>query len=74
MKDVEKITVTYTDGTEKEISRGVVFSVYDEGGMIKVSLDGVEAGQEDVVAVLSVLASCAKDLGIPEDLACKVQD
>lgn len=73
-KDVKEIKVFYEDGTEKTITRGVVFSVYDEGEDIKVSNDGIAGGDNDVLAVLAIVARVAKDMGIDEELFNKAEE
>ncbi|MBQ7976481.1 MAG: hypothetical protein IJ300_12420 [Clostridia bacterium] len=70
-KEVKKITVTYTDGSEKIIDRGVCFSVYEEGGMMKVSCAG-RGSEEDCIAVLAIISQAAKECGITDDLVNKV--
>ena len=71
--DTKKITVTYTDGSEKVIERGVCFSVHEVGGIIGLCCDGIAGSQEDCVAALAMVARIAKELGIPEDLVNKVE-
>ena len=42
--EIREIKITYKDGTEKTVTRGVCFSVYEEGETVKVSCDGRAGG------------------------------
>ncbi|MBQ2614781.1 MAG: hypothetical protein IJB80_05590 [Clostridia bacterium] len=73
-KEVKQITVTYQDGSEKVITRGICFSVYDdEEDTVKVSCDGVAGSVEDTAAVLAIVAGIAKEMGIDEELINKAE-
>lgn len=72
--EVEKIKITYVDGSEKEVTRGVCFSVYDEGENMFVSCDGVAGNNMDCTAVLAIIARIARKRGIDEELYERAED
>ena len=71
--EVEKITVTYTDGSENVVERGVCFSVYEEGDTLKVSCAGC-GSEEDCVAVLAIISKIARECGVTDDLVDKAEE
>ena len=73
-ENVKEIKITYKDGTEKIIHRGVCLSVYEKNDSVYVNCDGVSGSQEDVYAVLAVMASVAKELGIDDELCSKARE
>ena len=73
MNNVKEIKITYKDGREKVITRGVCFSVYEDEKELHVSCDGVSGGEGDVVAVLAIISQIATEMGIDEDLVNKVE-
>ena len=72
-KDVKKILVTYEDGSEEVIERGVVFSVHEKGETVNVQVHGRAGSEEDEIAVLAIVARIAKEMGIDEDLVNKAE-
>ena len=48
MGEIQDIKITYKDGTEKVVTRGVCFSVYEEGETVKVSCDGIAGGGDEM--------------------------
>ena len=72
-KEIKEIKITYKDGTEKQVHRGVCFSVYDKDDSVHVSCDGVAGSSEDEIAVLAIVARIARELGIDEELAGKAE-
>lgn len=72
-KDVKEIKVTYKDGSEKIVTRGVCFSVYEEGDSVHVSCDGIARTKMDEIAVLAIVARIAKEMGIDETLYDKAE-
>lgn len=72
--DIKNIKITYTDGSEKEVTRGVCFSVYDEGENMFVSCDGVAGNNMDCTAVLAIIARIAREFGIDEELYERAED
>ena len=73
MNSVKEIKITYEDGREKVITRGVCFSVYEDEKKLHVSCDGVSGRESDVVAVLAIISQIASELGIDEELVNKVE-
>lgn len=71
-KEVEKITITYTDGSEKAVTRGCCFSEYDERDDVKVACDGIGSA-EDCIAVLAIVSKIAKEEGITDEILEKVE-
>lgn len=72
-KDVKEIKVTYEDGSEKVVKRGVCFSVYEKGDSVHVSCDGVAGTEMDEIAVLAIVSRIAKEMGIDETLYDKAE-
>lgn len=72
-KDVKEIKITYEDGSEKIVRRGVCFSVYEKGDSVYVSCDGCAGTEQDEVAVLAIVARIAKEMGIDETLYDKAE-
>lgn len=72
-KNVKEIKVTYEDGSEKLIKRGVCFSVYEKNETIFVNCDGIAGKEGDCVAVLAIVSRIAKELGIDEELMDKAE-
>ena len=72
-KDVKEIKITYEDGSEKIVRRGVCFSVYEKGDSVYVSCDGVAGTEQDEVAVLAIVSRIAREIGIDESLSDKAE-
>ena len=72
--DIKNIKITYADGSEKEVTRGVCFSVYDEGENMFVSCDGVAGNNMDCAAGRAIIARIARELGIDEELYERAED
>lgn len=72
-KAVKEIKISYADGTEKIVTRGVCFSVYDKDDSVYVSVDGRAGSDEDEIAVLAIISRIARELGIDEELANKAE-
>ena len=72
-KAVKKITVTYEDGSEEVIERGVVFSVVEKGETINVRVHGRAGAEKDEIAVLAIVARIAKEMGL-DDLANQAEE
>ncbi len=73
VKDVKEIKITYEDGSEKIVTRGVCFSVYEEGDSVYVSCDGLAGNENDEIAVLAIVSKLARELGIDETLYDKAE-
>lgn len=72
-KGVKKITVTYEDGTEKVIDRGVCFSVHEDGENVFIRCDGVAGSEYDEITVLAIVSRIAKEMGVGEELVNEVK-
>lgn len=73
-KDIQEIKITYKDGSEKLVTRGVCFSVREENETVFVECDGVSGTEADVTAVLAIVSRIAKELGIDEELVNKSEE
>ena len=72
-KNVKEIKITYEDGSEKVVTRGVCFSVYEKGDSVHVSCDGVAGTKMDEIAVLAIVSRIAREMGIDESLINKAE-
>lgn len=66
-KNVKSIKVEYEDGTEKIITSGMAFEVYEKGESVYVRPESI-GSYEDEIAVLAIVSRLAKDVGIDEKL------
>lgn len=73
-KDIKQIKITYKDGSEKLVTRGVCFLVREENETVFVGCDGVAGTEADEIAVLAIVSRIAKELGIDEELANKAEE
>ena len=73
-KDIQEIKITYKDGSEKLVTRGVCFSVREEGDSVFVECDGLAGTEADEIAVLAIVSRIAKELGIDEELINKSEE
>lgn len=73
-KKYSEIKVTYEDGSEKVIDRGMVFSAREEGDSVFASCEAFPETLEDLVIVLTIASRIAKDVGIDEELMSKVEE
>ena len=74
MENVKEIKITFEDGREKVITRGVCFSVIEKGDDISVSLDAISGDETDCVAVMTVISKIADEMGIGKELLDSVRD
>ena len=72
-QNLKEIKVVYEDGTEKAITRGMVFEVSEKGDVINVRFDSFGVEMDDV-AVLAIVSRLAKELGIDEELINKAKE
>jgi len=72
--EIQEIKITYKDGSEKLVTRGVCFSVREENETVFVECDGVSGTEADEIAVLAIVSRIAKELGIDEELVNKSEE
>lgn len=72
--EIQEIKITYKDGSEKIVTRGVCFSVREENETVFVECDGLAGTEADEIAVLAIVSRIAKELGIDEELINKSEE
>lgn len=74
-KTIKEIKITYTDGSEKLIDRGAVFSVHKHGEDVCVRFEGaVNDSEFDTIAVLGIASRTAREIGITEEFEQKAKE
>lgn len=69
-KTAEKITVTYSDGSVKELKRGLVFHLGEvqENGNIEITAEMVDMSGKDLFTVVTAAVDLGMKLGMFGDM------
>lgn len=69
MADAEKITITYDDGTTKDLEKGLVFHLHDipGDGHIEVTADLIGMSGKDLFTVVTAAVELGMKLGMFSD-------